>query len=43
VKTPTIVELLKAVFSVGYAPRLYKEDLRPAELIIEGVEVWQLS
>jgi hypothetical protein len=29
----TIAELLKPVFSVGVAPRLYNEDPRPAELI----------
>jgi hypothetical protein len=28
----TIGKLLKAVFSVGSAPRLYNEDPRPAEL-----------
>jgi hypothetical protein len=27
--------MLKAVFSVGYAPRLYNEDPRPAEMITE--------
>jgi hypothetical protein len=35
----TIEELLGAVFSVGSAPRLYKKDPRPAELIIERVEL----
>jgi hypothetical protein len=29
--TPKIDELLKAVFSVGSAPRLYNEDPMPAE------------
>jgi hypothetical protein len=28
-----IDELLKAVFSVGYAPRLYNKDPRPAESV----------
>jgi hypothetical protein len=28
---------METVFSVGAAPRLYNEDLRPAEKIIEGV------
>jgi hypothetical protein len=31
VNTPTIEELLKAVFSVGSAPRLYNEDPKAAE------------
>jgi hypothetical protein len=35
------------VFSVGSAPRLYNEDARPAEVMIEGsrelVEDWQFS
>jgi hypothetical protein len=31
----TIQELLKAMFSVGPAPRLYNEDFRPAERMIE--------
>jgi hypothetical protein len=36
VNTPTkIEELLKAVFSVGSAARLYNEDPRPAERMIE--------
>jgi hypothetical protein len=39
--------LLETVFSVGSAPMLYNEDLRPAELMIEesreGVEGWQFS
>jgi hypothetical protein len=32
----TIEELLKAVFSVGFIPRLYNEDPRSAELITES-------
>jgi hypothetical protein len=28
---------MKIVFSAGSAPRLYNEDPRPAEIIIEGV------
>jgi hypothetical protein len=35
VNTPTTDELLKAVFSVGSARRLYNEDHRSAELITE--------
>jgi hypothetical protein len=39
--------LLETVFSVGPAPRLYNEDPRPAELMIEVsrelLEVWQFS
>jgi hypothetical protein len=31
----TIEKLLKAVFSVGSTPRLYNENPRPAEKIIE--------
>jgi hypothetical protein len=34
----TIEELLKAMFSVGSAPRLYNEDPRPAELVVERVQ-----
>jgi hypothetical protein len=30
--------MMEIVFSVGFAPRLYNEDPRPAEIIIEGVE-----
>jgi hypothetical protein len=29
----TIEELLEEEFSVGFAPRLYSEDLRPAERV----------
>jgi hypothetical protein len=40
VNTPTTIEeLLKAVFSVGSVPKLYNEDSRPAERIIESVEL----
>jgi hypothetical protein len=36
VNTPTTIEdLLKAVFSVGSAPRLYNKDPRTAEVITE--------
>jgi hypothetical protein len=35
------MELLKAVFSVGSSPRLYNEDPRPPELMIDRVEGWQ--
>jgi hypothetical protein len=31
---------LQVVFSVGYTPRLYSKDPRPAEEFIEG---WQLN
>jgi hypothetical protein len=34
--TTTIEKLLKAVFSVGSSPRLYNENLRPAELISQS-------
>jgi hypothetical protein len=27
------IELLEAVFLVGFAPRLYSEDARPAEAV----------
>jgi hypothetical protein len=39
VNTHTIEKLLKAVFSIWSASRLYKEDPRPAELITE--KGWQ--
>jgi hypothetical protein len=42
----TIEELLKALFSVGSPSRLYKEDPRPAELIIQKRwqgDGWQLQ
>jgi hypothetical protein len=35
----TTEELLSAVFSVVSAPRLYNKDPRPAELIIERVQL----
>jgi hypothetical protein len=38
--TPKIIEkLLKAMYSVGSAPRLYNEDLRPADKMIERERV----